>query len=385
MRIRIGVVLAVLCVPSVWCQQPAPFVQQPTPFYEDAGKMPVSPEVQADRRVTFRLLAPTASEVLLAGGNLGETLKGPQPLKKDAQGVWSITVGPLDPGLYDYGFAVDGGIRTVDPANRNALERTWGHTSTVEVPGDQTAFYSFRPVPIGTLHINAYDSKSLHVRRRVYVYTPPGYEESNQTKYPVLYLFHGTGGVESQWTEVGRANVILDNLIADHKAKPMVVVMPYGHVPQTNAGGRGRTGSAGFDQDLLNDVIPMVEKTYRVFTDRQHRAIAGLSMGGAQSLAIGLSHLDLFSYVASFSGPNRNTPLLDKLDPADLNRKLTVFWLGCGKADAFFPELQSLDSTVTARQVRHTFRITEGGHTWTNWRQYLYEFAPLLFTGNTGP
>ena len=222
--------------------------------------MPVSPEVQADRRVTFRLLAPTASEVLLAGGNLGETLKGPQPLKKDAQGVWSITVGPLDPGLYDYGFAVDGGIRTVDPANRNALERTWGHTSTVEVPGDQTAFYSFRPVPIGTLHINAYDSKSLHVRRRVYVYTPPGYEESNQTKYPVLYLFHGTGGVESQWTEVGRANVILDNLIADHKAKPMVVVMPYGHVPQTNAGGRGRTGSAGFDQDLLNDVIPMVER-----------------------------------------------------------------------------------------------------------------------------
>jgi enterochelin esterase family protein len=358
--------------------------QRGTPFYEDIGKMPVSPEVQADRHVTFRLLAPKATEVLLAGGNLEEALEGPQPLQKDAQGVWSITVGPLEPGLYDYGFAVDGGIRTTDPANRYALERTWGHTNVVEVPGEQPLFYSLRSVPRGTLHIHTYDSKSLGVTRRMYVYTPPGYEQSTRTKYPVLYLLHGSGGVESQWTEVGRANVILDNLIADHRAKPMVVVMPYGHVPQAAGGGRGRIASAGFDNDLLSDIIPFVQGNYRVLTDREHRAIAGLSMGGGQSLAIGLSHLDLFSYVASFSGAIRNGGDIDKLDPADLNHKLKGFWIGCGKADSLFAANQNMDAALKTRQIRHTFRISEGGHTWTNWRLYLYEFAPLLFTDKVG-
>ena len=351
--------------------------QRGTPFYEDIGKMPVSPEVQTDRRVTFRLLAPKAAEVLLAGGNLEEALKGPQPLQKDPQGVWSITVGPLEPGLYDYGFAVDGGIRTTDPANRNALERTWGHTNTVEVPGAQPQFYTIRPVPRGTLHIHTYDSKSLGVTRRMYVYTPPGYEQSNRTKYPVLYLFHGSGGVESQWTEAGRANVILDNLIADHKARPMVVVMPYGHVPQAG-GGRGGIASAGFDKDLLGDIIPFVQATYRVLTDRDNRAIAGLSMGGGQSMSIGLSHPELFSYVGSFSGAIRAGDI-DKLDPAEVNHKLKLLWIGCGKADSLFAANQSVDTSLTSKQIHHTFRVSEGGHTWSNWRLYLYEFTPLLF------
>jgi enterochelin esterase-like enzyme len=372
MRLCIAAIVSILCLPAAWCQRP-------TPFYEDISKMPVSPEVRPDRRVTFRLLAPKASEVLLAGGNLEEALKGPQPLQKDSQGVWSITVGPLEPGLYDYGFAVDGGIRTTDPANRNAMERTWGHTNVVEVPGDPPLFYSLKPVPHGTLHIHVYDSKSLGVTRRLYVYTPPGYEQSNATKYPVLYLFHGSGGVESQWVEAGRANIILDNLIAGHRAKPMLVVMPYGHVPQVTADGRGRTASAGFDKDLLNDIVPLVEHTYRVYTDREHRAIAGLSMGGGQSLSIGLAHLDLFSYVASFSGAIRNNADLDKMDPADLNRKLKVFWIGCGKADSLFEANQNLDTALKSNQVQHVFRISEGGHTWTNWRLYLSEFVPLLF------
>jgi para-nitrobenzyl esterase len=293
-------------------------------------RAPVSPEVQADRHVTFRLLAPKATEVLLAGGNLEEALKGPQPLQKDAQGVWSITVGPLEPGLYDYGFAVDGGIRTTDPANRYALERTWGHTNVVEVPGEQPLFYSLRPGPRGTLHIHTYDSKSLGVTRRMYVYTPPGYEQSTRTKYPVLYLFHG------------------------------------------------------FDKDLLGDIIPFVQANYRVLTDREHRAIAGLSMGGGQSMSIGLSHLELFSYVGSFSGAIRNGGDIDKLEPADLNRKLKVLWIGCGKADSLFAANQNVDNSLKSRQIHHTFRISEGGHTWTNWRLYLYEFAPLLFTDKVG-
>jgi enterochelin esterase-like enzyme len=372
MRFSVVAVFAILSVANGWCQRG-------TPFYEDVGKMPVSPEVHPDRRVTFRLLAPKATEVLLAGGNLEEALKGAQPLQKDAQGVWSITVGPLEPGLYDYGFAVDGGIRTVDPANRNTLERTWGHTNVVEVPGEQPGFYSIRPVAHGTLHIQVYDSKSLGVTRRMYVYTPPGYEQSNRTKYPVLYLFHGSGGVESQWTEAGRANIILDNLIADHRATPMIVVMPYGHVPQVTADGRGRISSAGFDKDLLNDIMPLVERTYRVIPDRDHRAIAGLSMGGGQSFSIGLAHLDLFGYVGVFSGAVRNGQDAAKMNAADLNRKLRVFWIGCGKADSLFAANQNLDNALKTGGIQHIFRISEGGHTWTNWRLYLYEFAPLLF------
>lgn len=377
MRFPLIALLTFLPVASLWCQRG-------TPFYDDVSKMPVSPELHSDRRVTFRLLAPKAAEVLLAGGNLEEALKGPQALQKDAQGVWSITAGPLEPGLYDYGFAVDGGIRTVDPANRNALERTWGHANTFEVPGGQSAFYTVRPVPHGTLHIQQYESKSLGVERRVFVYTPPGYEQAVRNKYPVLYLFHGSGGVESQWTEVGRANVILDNLIADRKAKPMIVVMPYGHVPQATAGGRGRTASAGFDKDLLGDIIPLVERTYRVIPDRDHRAIAGLSMGGGQAFSIGLAHLELFSYVGAFSGAIRNNQDVAKMLPDELNRKLQVLWIGCVKADSLFAANQDLDNTLKSKNVQHVFRISEGGHTWTNWRLYLYEFAPLLFNRKAG-
>jgi enterochelin esterase family protein len=195
----------------------------------------------------------------------------------------------------------------------------------------------------------------------------------------VLYLFHGSGGVESQWTTVGRANVIMDNLIADAQSRPMVVVMPYGHVPQMGADGSGRTASAGFDKDLLGDIIPLVEKNYRVLTDRENRAIAGLSMGGGQSLSIGLAHLDLFSYVASFSGAVRNLTDIEKMDAAGLNEKLKVLWIGCGKTDFLFEANEKLAALLKTNQVRHVYRVSEGGHTWPNWRLYLSEFVPLLF------
>jgi hypothetical protein len=204
----------------------------PSPYYEDTNNIPNSPEIHADRSVTFRLFEPKASEVILMGSpGILEFTKKPVPLQKDEKGVWSTTIGPLPPGFYTYGFAIDGGLRMPDPANPNLEVRRWGDTSMFIVPGQEKAVYEERPVPHGSIHINFYDSENLKVQRMFYVYTPPGYENNSQ-KYPVLYLLHGNGQIESSWLWTGHASVILDNLIADDKAKPMIVVMPYGHVPR---------------------------------------------------------------------------------------------------------------------------------------------------------
>ena len=239
-------------------------------------------------------------------------LKGTRPLVKDDKGVWSITVGPLDPAIYSYGFAVDGAIRIPDPANPNVEERRWGHTSYVEVPGDPNTPRDYRPVPHGTIHEHAYDSKSLNAPRAFVVYTPPGYETS-KGKYPVLYLLHGSTQTEESWSRVGGAQIILDNLLADGKALPMVVVMPYGHVgrqmiPAAAGQGRGARGgspggeAAGFEKDLLAEVIPLVDQKYRVLTGTANRAIVGLSMGGGEAMLTGLHHPEMFGYIAAFSG-----------------------------------------------------------------------------------
>jgi enterochelin esterase family protein len=376
---------------SVAGRQAAPPGQQAAPpsgprFYDNIRNMPVSPDVHADRRVTIRLLAPAASEVLLVGGQMQAVLKGPQALKKDAQGVWSITVGPLAPGFYNYGFAVDGGIRIADPANPNVEQRRWGHISYFEVPGDTPAFYEHRPGPRGAVRIHSYDSKSLGIPRPLYVYTPPDYDRSGNTRYPVLYLLHGNGQVEQLWTSIGRANVILDNLIADGKAKPMIIVMPYGHVPRAiSAEERAASGNAttGFDRDLLNDLIPWVEQNYRVVADRDHRAIAGLSMGGGQSITIGLAHLDTFAYVGSFSGGARN------VDVGAMNAKavngLKLFWIGCGRDDGAFAANRALSDALQAKGIRHQFRESEGAHVWPVWRLNLHEFSQRLFQEGKSP
>jgi hypothetical protein len=207
---------------------------QPPPAapYEDVANIPVSPEIHPDRKVTFHLFAPKASEVLLMGSpGILEVIKKPLPLERDAKGVWSLTIGPLDPGFYTYGYAIDGGLRMPDPSNPNLEQRRWGPTSLFIVPGPEKAAFEARSVPHGTIHVNTYDSPNLNTSRMVYVYTPPGYESGKQ-KYPVLYLLHGNGQIEASWTWTGRANVILDNLLADGKIKPMIVVMPYGHVPR---------------------------------------------------------------------------------------------------------------------------------------------------------
>jgi enterochelin esterase-like enzyme len=355
----------------------------PTAYYEDANNIPVSPEVRPDRTVVFRLFAPKASEVVLMGSpGILEAIGAPKPLQKDDKGVWSVTVGPLAPGFYTYGYAIDGGLRMPDPANPNMELRRWGATSLFIVPGTEKAVFEERPVPHGTIHVNFYDSQNLKTPRMFYVYTPPGYE-TGSGKYPVLYLLHGNGQIEASWTWTGQANVMIDNLIADGKVRPMIVVMPYGHVPREMK--PGNTAAPGADaqaieKELMTGVRPLVESKYRVLTDREHRAIAGLSMGAGQSLSIGLHNLDSFAYVGAFSGGG-NRAEWEKMDPAVLNQKLKVLWLGCGREDktVSFSSIQSFSDMLTERKVKHTFNPSGGGHSWPNWQVYLSKFAPLLF------
>jgi enterochelin esterase family protein len=354
----------------------------PTPAYEDTNNVPVSPEIHPDRSVTFRLFAPKASEVILMGSpGILEVIKDPKPLVKDDKGVWSLTVGPLPPGFYTYGFAIDGGLRMPDPSDPNLELRRWGSTSMFIVPGDEKAVFEERPVPHGSVHVNFYDSKDLHMPRMFYVYTPPGYESGKQ-KYPVLYLLHGNGQIEASWTWTGRANVIMDNLLADGKIKPMVVIMPYGHIPREIKSNPPVPANPGdgqaIEKELLADIKPLVESKYRVLTDRNHRAIGGLSMGAAQSLSIGLHNLDQFAYVAAFSGSG-NTADWRKTDPRLLNGKLKVLWLGCGSEDPAFNSVKAMDTLLTDMKVKHVFNQSGGGHSWPNWQVYLSKYAPLLF------
>src|SRR3954469_12879002 len=287
MRILLAAVFCCVTTGTLYAQR------VPAPYYEDTNNAPVSPEVHPDRTVTFRLFAPKASEVVLMGSpGILEVIKKPTPLERGEKGVWSLTVGPLPPGFYTYGYAIDGGLRMPDPSNPDLEVRRWGPTSSFIVPGPEKAVFEERSVPHGTVHIDFYDSKNLGTSRMFYVYTPPGYE-TNRQKYPVLYLLHGNGQIEASWTWTGRANVIMDNLLADGKIKPMVVVMPYGHIPReikpaATASPGGPADAVAIEKELLTGVKPEVESKYRVLTDREHRAIGGLSMGAAQSLSIGL-------------------------------------------------------------------------------------------------
>jgi enterochelin esterase family protein len=379
MRVLYAAALSFVIAATGLCQR------RQAAYYEDTNNIPVSPEVHADRKVTFRLFAPKASEVVLMGSpGILEFIKKPMPLQKDEKGVWSLTVGPLPPGFYTYGYSIDGGLRMPDPSNPNLELRRWGATSLFIVPGADKAVFEERRVPHGTVHVNFYDSPNLGSQRMVYVYTPPGYESGRQ-KYPVLYLLHGNGQIEASWTWTGRANMILDNLLADGKIKPMIVVMPYGHVPReiktagSNPPAPAQPGDmAAIEKELLTGVKPLVESKFRVLTDRNHRAIGGLSMGAAQSLAIGLHNLDQFAYIAAFSGGG-NRAEWEKADPAMLNQKLKVLWLGCGIGDFAYNGVKAMHDLLSQKNVKHVWNESDGGHSWPNWQVYLSKYAPLLF------
>jgi enterochelin esterase family protein len=350
-----------------------------------------SPEVHTDRTVTFRFLAPEASEVSLVGEiNQGS---GPKPMQKNADGVWTITIGPLTPEIWIYNFRVSG-LDVIDPSNPSIKPVPPGQTmnSFVEVPGDSPAFYDSRPVPHGDVRLVMYESKAMAVTRWLWVYTPPDYDKSS-SKYPVLYLLHGNGEDQSGWVRNGRANIILDNLIADGKAKPMIVVMPQGHALQGQSVGpvvrlQGETSmfSPRFPSDLLDDIIPLVEMKFRVKADADDRAIAGLSMGGGQSLSIGLTHLDLFHYVLGYSAAigGQFLPIDDQLvefyrSPEVDNKKLKLLWISCGKEDFLYKANQSFAQKLEELKIERVYTETSGAHVWSVWRNNLNATAPMLF------
>ena len=342
----------------------------------------VSPEVTADRHVTFRIEAPKASEVAFYGDWMPVGTQ--QKMAKDAGGVWSLTVGPLPPSIYIYNFVVDG-MTLADPVNPRMKLRARTSASLVEVPGDSLALWQAHDVPHGAVEINWERAKTLDGETRwIWVYTPPGYAKESGRRYPVLYLFHGSNDTAGGWTLAGNANFILDNLIAAKQAVPMIVVMPFGHAVPFGAPREQQVkNTALFESYLLQDVQPLIESKYRVTPGRENRAIAGLSMGGGQSLTIGFRHLDLFSAVGAFSAAvpgDFETQFAGALKDAEgTNRKLKVLWIGCGRQDSLFERSQKLSELLSAHQVRNTFRATEGAHTYTVWRQYLAEFVPLLF------
>jgi enterochelin esterase-like enzyme len=368
-----------LAFAGAFAQQPS----APAPAAATPAQRVVSPEVHADRQVTFRLGAPKATEVVLTG----EFMRGSKPLVKDERGIWSVTVGPLEPEIYHYNFTVDG-LKIVDPANAELKTGSTAQTlqSSLTVRGDAPAFYDGRAVPHGEIHTHWYDSKSLKTQRRLTVYVPPGYEADTAARLPVLYLLHGANADETAWYRLGRANLILDNLLAEGKIKPFLVVMPfaYGMPPGTPRGERDNTTMFGVD--LTEDVIPFIESRYRVKADREHRALMGLSMGGGIALRLGPNRLlDLFAYSGGFSSglgrpedfPRDYAELI--ADPSKSNGKIRLLWIGCGREDGAFKASKALSEFLTTNNIKHTFRETDGAHTWIVWRRYLHEVAPQLF------
>jgi enterochelin esterase-like enzyme len=362
--------------------------REPTP--NDTLK---SPEVMADHRVTFRIYAPKASEVSVGGDWITQGRGTGGKLEKDEKGVWSITVGPLVPDLYSYSFTVDG-VRTIDPKNAFIKQGEASLDNMLMVEGEEAAYEANKPVPHGQIHIDWYESNVLDKMRSMHVYTPPGYEAGN-AKYPVFYLLHGGGDEDSGWSTVGRAGFILDNLLAAKKAKPMIVVMPNGSMPRPAAvpgvapdPAAQRGAQQKFVDELLNNVMPYVEKKYRVIANRENRAIAGLSMGAGQTLAVAPTHLDMFSYIGVWSGGvnaaatddflQRNAKFFES--PEKTNKMVKVLWVAAGSNDTLAgPGTKHLAEILDAHGIKHEYHESEGGHTWINWRHYLNDYSQLLF------
>jgi len=360
-----------------------------------------SPEVLADGRITFRLLAPKATEVLVQGNwEGGRDLA----MTKDDSGLWSVTTRAIQPELWTYTFSVNG-VAMLDPRSYNIVRDGTRFMNTVLVPGAASVLYQTRPVPHGTVTAMWFPSTALKAARRMLVYTPARYEGST-TRYPVLYLLHGSGGDEEAWNVMGSANVILDNLIAQGKARPMIVVMPNAYwneyaaldiasprtTPPPGVGGSVQQFEAN-EKDIVNDMIPFVEKHYRTLAGRENRAVAGLSMGSGISVHVGLKRLDVFASVGVFSsgmfGGTASAPsgamILDKIspgffaDPAATHKKLRLFFFSCGVEDPRMPYLTKVVEDLRSRQINLTFKSYPGAHEWKVWRNSLADMAPMLF------
>jgi enterochelin esterase-like enzyme len=381
--------LAILCLFVFSCVffSSQALAQQAKPEAPKAPQAPawlVSPEVHSDSSVTFRFLAPNAQEVRLAREGTEAVA-----MQKDDKGVWTVTTAPLPPDYYGYSFVVDG-VRSLDPFNRGLVPNLISPGNFVHVPGPPTLPWEVGDAPRGEVHHHFYKSAVAGDQRDFYVYTPPGYDPTSKTTYPVLYLLHGFSDDASGWTAVGHANVIFDNLIAQGAAKAMIVVMPLGYgTMEIVAQGWGSVGHSdlrernftGFRDALLTEIIPAVESEYRVTKDRNARAIAGLSMGGSESLRTGLNNLDKFAWIGAFSAGgmpddfDKDFPGLD----AKANQQLRLLWIACGTEDHLITVNRNLREWLKTKGVAHIDIETPGMHTWMVWRRNLAEFAGLLF------
>jgi enterochelin esterase-like enzyme len=403
-RLVLSVALALLAAVQI---ESARAAEQSSPAATNVPGAP-TPSIHADRSITFTLKAPDARTVQVAGGDgLGA---GPFPMTKDAEGTWSVTTPSAVPGFHYYWFVLDG-VSVNDPSS----ETFFGYgkeTSGVEVPEPGADYYAIADVPHGEVREKRYLSKTIGEWRRAFVYTPPGYDKNSQTRYPVLILQHGSGEDETGWTRQGRAQFILDNLIASLKARPMIVVMDRGYAarvatpPATLGPGTPavdvKTAFSAYEDVIVHDLIPTIDASYRTIPDREHRAMAGLSMGGMQTLFIGLQHLDLFAYIGSLSGPiypdlnsKQSLSSLQRrpfdaktaydgafANPAAFNNRVKLFWLGVGTAE---PEQFRAGIGEAARALKQAgvrveyFESAGTAHEWQTWRRSLNDFVPRLF------
>lgn len=345
----------------------------------------VSPEIQADHRVTFRFRDPNAQKVEVQLEGRTEHI----PMQKEDSGVWSVTTDPLQPDFYGYSFVADS-VVLIDPSNPLLKPNLLNTQSQVHVPGPSSLPWEINDVPHGIVHHHFYKSGAVGDQRDYYVYTPPDYEAGSKKKYPVLYLLHGYSDDASGWTAVGRANLILDNLIAQQKARPMIVVMTlgYGDLDMLKRGFHAfsdddlrQRNLDNYRKALLTEVIPRVEHQYRTLTDRKSRAIAGLSMGGSESLFVGLTTLDRFAWIGAFStgGLNENFDQQFAGWSSKDTAHLQLLWIACGTDDRLIEVNRRFREWLTSKGVKHTDVETPGAHTWMVWRRNLAQFTPLLF------
>lgn len=357
------------------------------------GPFVMSPRVLSDKKVAFSYLAPSAKEVKLAGGGFGAS---DVPMIKDSIGIWRVTVGPVIPDIYSYNFVVDG-VRVMDPANEYFFPNERFKSSLLDVPGFTPLISAVRDVPHGSVNYEYYTSVE-GTTGTVLVYTPPGYDKNSSEKYPVFYLISGTTDTEEAFFKVGNANFILDNLIAEGKAKPMIVVMPYGNIEARIAEQKGGAKPADpirdspdaitrmrrFEQDLTKNVIPFVDKAYRTIPNRDNRAIGGFSRGGGQTLRTAFWNLDKFSWICAYSA---NLPS-DEMEstyasivsnPESTNKQLNLLWVSVGNEDFLYNDVASFLNYLKSKKINYESLITGGGHTWMNVRTYLTETTQLLF------
>ena len=393
-RAKVALITFALIVhPSTWVLAQSAPAAAPTTC-AGAGFLPgpanyKSVETLSDNRVTFRLCAPNAAWVSVTSSDLADVIPmgpggaGGLPMSRDVKGLWSATT-PVSvaPDTYRFSFSVDG-APVPDPQGTTFSLTRVGQFSTFQVPGAEGAFQSYdKSVPHGVVSVIDYWSTSLSSVRRAHVYTPPGYMR-NSTRYPVLYLVHGAGDSDDSWTSIGHAHYILDNLIAAGKARPMIVVMPFGHTPDRP--GANMMANTDFANDFLGDLIPYIDQQFRTVNKPSARAMAGLSMGGAHTLQYGLTHPDVFNYVGIFSMGLLNAEQVNAYESANAKaleqagRGMKVVYYAIGNKDFLLASAAPTRAMMEKYGIKYVYHESDGGHTWINWRRYFADFAPRLF------